>query len=147
MNEVPYSLLLLPGRKLEFFGNKITSFTITTKFSLLMVVFWLGSKSYYFQNYDRAVKQRMHDLNIIICLSWDQSLVAFFGSVVGQTENPRGRVTSGSPEKLDLRSALLILKLSWIWNILRCLDERNQKEEGNCDGVGRTGQSHAEEWN
>ena len=32
MNEVSYSRLLLPGRKLEFFGNKITSFTITAKF-------------------------------------------------------------------------------------------------------------------
>lgn len=42
--EVPDLMLLLPGRKLGFFGNKSPVLQTLLSFSLLMVVWWLGSE-------------------------------------------------------------------------------------------------------
>lgn len=132
--EVPHSMLLLPEKNLGLFGNKSPLLQSLLNFSLLMIVLWLGFKKV--TPFKTVTKQQLREwtlqiclLNTIICFSWDRCKEAFFSVMKRETETPSGKVISGTHEKLDLESATYIAKLSWNWNIYRCVDERNWNEE------------------
>lgn len=131
--EVPYSMLLLPERKLGFFGNKAPHLQSLLSFSLLMEVLRLESKRLIpFKTVTKQLREWIIQfclLNIIISFPWGYSKAAFFSVMEREPESPRGKVTSGTHEKLELESAISIAKLFWIPNACRCADERNWNEE------------------